>query len=93
MIALLALVEKTVIELRQNQREAIQIVPQILSKIASEMGAFFSEANVETWQQETILQRLENLNDAYCNGDIIWLADVLQYEIIDCISFVIEKTQ
>lgn len=93
MVALLEQIEQTVRLLRQNQGEAMQVVPKLLSVIASRMGAFFSETNLETWQQEAILQRLENLNNAYSNGDIIWLADVLQYEIIDCIGFVIEKTQ
>lgn len=91
LIEFLGEIEEMIKLLRENEANAIETVPEILSVVASVMGAFFSKVNLETWQQETILQRLNNLNQAYSCGDIIWLADVLQYEISDCIHFVMEN--
>lgn len=93
LVQILSNIEEKVKLLRENQSEGMEVVPELFSAIAFTMSAFLEEVKLEPWQQETILQRLDHLNQAYSRKDKVWLADVLQYEIVDCMNFVLENIE
>lgn len=73
-------IEKKVKELRENREDSLCGFGIVIREIAAVMSGFLQERTVPL---ELSLRRLENLNESYSNRDVVWLADVLQYEITD----------
>lgn len=74
--------------LRQNQETAIYETTMLLPKLIQFLQIFLKQA--ENWNAlggdlplEVILQQIKNLNEAYCEKDVVVLADTLEYEIMN----------
>lgn len=79
------LIKDTVIQLRQNN--VSNETNNNLKVIISEMSNLVSQ-----WEQlneadiNEVICQIKDLLDAYQSGDIIYLADVLEYEILNLIN-------
>ena len=79
------LIKDTVIQLRQNN--VSNETNNNLKVIISEMSNLVSQ-----WEQlneadiNEVICQIKDLLDAYQSGDIIYLADVLEYEILNLID-------
>lgn len=79
------LIKDTVIQLRQNN--VSNETNSNLKVIISEMGNLVSQ-----WKQlneadiNEVICQIKDLLDAYQSGDVIYLADVLEYEISNLID-------
>ena len=92
-------IEQTVLILRQNQEDALGVCAGLMQKISGLMIELLQEKdtlqsleqNKDELELGEILQYLQNLNEAFINRDIVWLADVLQYEIWSTLQFFREE--
>ena len=79
------LIKDTVLQLRQNN--VSNETNNSLKVIISEMSNLVSQ-----WEQlneadiNEVICQIKDLLDAYQSGDIIYLADVLEYEILNLIN-------
>lgn len=83
--------QKTVL-LRQNKDEAepSELVQIIVTQVKSILEDVI-ETGIDNWPVEESIRRLRDLEDAYTSGDIVYLADVLEYEMLDLIYYMEEN--
>lgn len=85
-------VKNQVVLLRQN-KDGIDTW-ELVSKLVREIKLFLDDAfdaENSSGTLEECVRRLQDLTEAYSSGDIIFLADVLEYEILDMIVWVEEN--
>lgn len=78
-----------IILLRQNKDEIDS--REIVSNLVKDVKFFFDKSFIEKDDSGTLeecVRRLQDLMGAYSSGDIIFLADVLEYEILDMIVWI-----
>lgn len=78
-----------IILLRQNKDEINS--SELVSKLVKEVKHFLDDTLVtekNSGDLEECVRRLQDLLEAYSSGDIIFLADVLEYEILDMIVWI-----
>lgn len=78
-----------IILLRQN-KDNID-VSELVSKLVRDIKLFLDESFVTENNSgilEECVQRLQDLKEAYSSEDIIFLADVMEYEILDMIVWI-----
>lgn len=81
-------------ELRQNQdeRNSSEYIKRLLTTVMETLKQELANQN-ETIPMEMCLGRIQDLKEAYASGDIIFLADVLEYEILDMLYYLHENTK
>ena len=86
--------QKVILELRQNQEHAVAHTAEMLPELVQIFQALFGMAKVHTKDVEIptdiLLQQLENFEQFYQQGDIVQLADTLEYEMKESICFYLE---
>lgn len=86
------LIRKKTVLLRQNKEEAepfelVQIIVALLKSVLDDV----IESGADNWPVEESIRRLRDLEKAYVCGDIVYLADVLEYEMLDLIYYMEEN--
>ena len=85
--------EQLIVMLRQNKDEADPL--NIVKVLSTETKKFIENAlekeNTQILTGE-LIHRLQKLREAYTGGDIILLADILEYEILDMIYYMEENS-
>ena len=82
-------IRNQIVLLRQNKDEIDS--GKLVSKLVREIKLFLDDAFVADNSSGTLeecVRRLQDLKEAYSSGDIIFLADVLEYEILDMIVWI-----
>lgn len=89
--------QKVILELRQNQEHAVAHTAEMLPELVQIFQALFGMAEVQTKEVEIptdiLLQQLENFEQFYHQGDIVQLADTLEYEMKETVAFYLEILQ
>ena len=83
-----------IVLLRQNSDEIN--TSELLKNLIPEIKAVLEEAGEKentSWPMEECLRRLRDLTEAYASQDIFFLADVLEYEILDLICYIEENSK
>ena len=92
--SLLEKLQKVILELRQNQEHAVAHTAEMLPELVQIFQTLFGMAETETKEVEIptgiLLQQLENFEQFYQQGDTVQLADTLEYEIKETVSFYLE---
>ncbi len=83
-----------ILELRQNQEHAVAHTTEMLPELVQIFQALLAMAETQKEDVEIptdiLLQQLENFEQFYRQGDIVQLADTLQYEMKETVSFYLE---
>lgn len=89
--SLLEKMQKVILELRQNQEHALAHTAKVLPELVQIFQALFGMAETQTEDVEIptdiLLQQLANFEQFYRQGDIVQLADTLEYEMKETVSF------
>lgn len=89
MDTLMQQLDRTVLELRQVKENAVRlyvnIMPSII-KIYSELIALKEKKNYQEIDVNILIQQLQNLESAYKQRDMVFLADTLEYEVVDSVN-------
>lgn len=92
--SLLEKLQKVILELRQNQEHAVAHTAEMLPELVQIFQALFGMAEEHTEDVEIptgiLQQQLENFEQFYSQGDIVQLADTLEYEMKETVSFYLE---
>lgn len=90
---LIEMTEEVILALRQNREDVLnqvnRLMKPLLCRLSELVQCLEQQENAEEVNQ-IILARLQNLNMAYSRMDIVLLADVLQYEIVELLHFSME---
>ena len=89
---LLEELERGVLQLRQNQDNAITEVGELLPELVRIFRELFrmAEAQITEIPVDILIQQLENFEQFYQQQDIVQLADTLEYELQESVRFYIE---
>ncbi len=89
---LLEELERGVLQLRQNQDNAITEVGELLPELVRIFQELFrmAEAQITEIPVDILIQQLENFEQFYQQQDIVQLADTLEYELQESVRFYIE---
>ena len=81
-------INQQIILLRQNKDETNkdELIGKLSNNVKEFLGDTIDENNSATIEE--CLRRLHDLLDAYSSRDIVFLADVLEYEILDMIEWI-----
>lgn len=86
--------QKVILELRQNQEHAVAHTAEVLPELVQIFQELLGMAEDHTEDVEIptdiLLQQLENFERFYRQGDIVQLADTLEYEMKETVSFYLE---
>ena len=92
--SLLEKMQKVILELRQNQEHAVAHTAEVLPELVQIFRVLLGMAETQTKEVEIptdiLLQQLENFEQFYRQEDIVQLADTLEYEMKETISFYLE---
>lgn len=82
-------IRKQIILLRQNKDEidSRELVSNLIRDVKLFLDNYFIAENDNDILEECV-RRLQDLMGAYSSGDIIFLADILEYEILDIIVWI-----
>lgn len=85
-------IEQTVLQLRQNQEQAITGVGEFLPELVGIFQELFgmAEQQITEIPVDILIQQLENFEEFYQQQDMVQLADTLEYEIRESVCFYIE---
>lgn len=79
-----------IIRLRQNRLADIsQDIVNIINYMAAEVKAL-SQTAAQDVPMDVLTERVNHLMEAYRTGDVVRLADVLEYEIADAYTYINE---
>lgn len=78
-------IENQIDLLRKNQED--NDIGRIISQLV-ESTKLFLNGSIDNNNVKECINRLHNLINAYSSGDIILLADVLEYEILDMVIWI-----
>lgn len=85
---------KVILELRQNQELAMSHLAEVLPEVVNIFQELFKMAEIYQDELEIptdiLLQQLQNFEQSYQQHDIVLLADALEYELAESISFYLE---
>ena len=85
---------KVILELRQNQELGMSHLAEVLPKVVNIFQELFEMAEIYEDELEIptdiLLQQLQNFEQSYQQHDIVLLADALEYELGESISFYLE---
>lgn len=92
---ILGKLERIVLQMRQNQDNAITEVGEILPELVRIFQELFRMAEAQITEipeipVDILIQQLENFEQFYQQQDIVQLADTLEYELQESIRFYIE---
>ena len=89
---ILGKLEQIVLQMRQNQDNAITEVREILPELVRIFQELFrmAEGQMTEVPVDILMQQLENFEQFYQQQDIVQLADTLEYELQESIRFYIE---
>ena len=86
--------QKVILELRQNREHAMTHTAELLPELVQIFQALLAMAETQKEDVEIptdiLLQQLENFEQFYKQGDIVQLADTLEYEMKETVSFYLE---
>lgn len=94
--SVISIIENMIINLRQCTDEAWDRINANIGMVISMMTEIVNWAqslieNGEEFPMNTIIQQIQNLNDAYTAKDEILLADTLEYEIVNIVYVYMEN--
>lgn len=83
--------QKVILEMRQNEEYAVAHTAEMMPELVHIFQELFRMAEIQIEDVEIptdiLVQQLENFEQFYQQGDIVQLADTLEYEIKETISF------
>lgn len=85
-------IQQQVVMLRQNKDDIDSA--ELVRKIVSSIQIFLDcveDAEENRWLMEECMRRLQDLADAFSSEDIVFLADVLEFEILDFIRYIVDR--
>ena len=86
--------QKLILELRQNREYSLTHTAEMMPDLVQIFQALLAMAEAHTEDVEIptdiLLQQLANFDQFYRQGDIVQLADTLEYEMKGTISFYLE---
>ena len=85
-------IQQQVVMLRQN-RDDIDSA-ELVRKIVSSIQLFLDcveDVEENRWLLEECMRRLQDLVDAFSSEDIVFFADVLEFEILDMIRYIVDR--
>lgn len=85
-------IQQQVVMLRQNKDDidSAELVRKIVSSIQLFLECVEDVEEIH-WLMEECMRRLQNLIDAFSSEDIVFLADVLEFEILDFIRYIVDR--
>lgn len=89
---LLERLEQAILQLRQNQDNAITEVGELLPELTGIFRELFEMADKHITEipVNILIQQLENFEEFYQQQDVVQLADTLEYEMRESVCFYIE---